>query len=975
MEGLVNSMRKRGAAWLAVLALAPLVPAGARAAAITNSSEDLRTGWYPGETSITPELVEGGTYGQEWERKVSGQVYAQPLLDGSTLLVATEQNHVYGLDPATGLPRWEKTLPHGTPWNPQDLGCADLTPSVGVTSTPVIDTSSNTAYLTHKTYVSGSSGPARWWMDAIDMSSGEERPGFPVALEGEAQNLEGVQFDAADELQRPGLLLLEGVVYAAFGSHCDHPPYEGWVFGVSTSGAVKARWAADREGAGIWQSGAGLTSDEPGSILLTTGNGAVPKPPILGSAPPEDLGQSVVRLKVQPGGALQAVDFFAPYEASELNTWDADFGSGGVTGLPGPWFGTAAIPDLAVVVGKDGYVYLLNRDDLGGYGVGKNGQDDVVQRLGPNGGVWSRPGVWPGEGGWVYIPTASASHSASGSSGNLDVYRYGLTAEGQPSLTLAGVSSEAFGFSSGPPVITSNGTENGSALVWVVWAPNGTGEGAQLRAYAARPVSKAPVLLWSEPVGRAAKFATPGVGLGRIYVGTRDERVVAFGSPVTPAISGGRTEFPPTNIGANSERTLTLTANSEVTVEAIDSSDPQFQVGASTPKPPVRIEPGQHISVPLTFRPAAAGPQAATLRVLTAGGQTLPFSLEGTGRASGAELEASPPVLTFGGATPGSTISEAVLLKDVGSASLTIARHSDLAPPFHFGTLPSKLEPEEEVSVPIEFTPTEYGSFSGSLEIETTEGQTATIHLTGVSAPAGLLQIAPETVEFGAIPVGGEATRSFAITNSGGLPVKINISKPPIAAEFRATTSLPEGESAIAPGETVTETVRFAPTGSGPSADVWRIAGEDASGPHEVRFAGDGVQPTATPLAPVLPASGSALSFTASRAASRLVSTRLLESRGGVISVRVGCSGPSGACRGTLAVSTVRRFRRHGRLATLRLGSASFSLLAGHDATLRLRLSPALRKLLDSEPRLHVRVTLSTGTSRVEKVLTLLRER
>ena len=223
---------------------------------------------------------------------------------------------------------------------------------------------------------------------------------------------------------------------------------------------VKARWVADEpgNGAGIWQSGAGLTSDGPGSILLSTGNGGAPASRCPGETPPLDLGESIVRLDVQPDGSLKAVDFFAPFDAASLDTWDADFASGGVTGLPEEYFGTPAIPHLAVAVGKDGYVYLLNRDHLGGIGQGPSGSDDVVQRIGPNGGVWSRPGVWPGEGGWVYIPTASGGTSASGSSGNLYVYKYGVTAKGAPQLAQAGVSSEAFGFSSSAPVITSDGT-------------------------------------------------------------------------------------------------------------------------------------------------------------------------------------------------------------------------------------------------------------------------------------------------------------------------------------------------------------------------------------------------------------------------------------------------------------------------------------------------------------------------------------
>ena len=175
----------------------------------------------------------GGTFGQEWSTKVEGQVYAQPLLVQRHPAGRDRAQPVYGLDPSTGVAKWSKTLPHGTPWNPADIGCADLTPSIGVTATPVIDSATGTAYLTHKSYASGTSGPASWWMDAIEMSTGNEKAGFPVEMGGEAQNLPGLGFNAANELQRPGLLLLEGVVYAAFGSHCDHDPYQGWVFGVS----------------------------------------------------------------------------------------------------------------------------------------------------------------------------------------------------------------------------------------------------------------------------------------------------------------------------------------------------------------------------------------------------------------------------------------------------------------------------------------------------------------------------------------------------------------------------------------------------------------------------------------------------------------------------------------------------------------------------------------------------------------------
>src|SRR6202011_4177190 len=108
----------------------------------------------------------------------------------------------------------------GTPWNPADLNCTDLTPHIGVTSTPVIDPATKTAYLTHKTYVSGSTGPARWYMDAIDLAKGTERAGFPVELSGAAQNQPAMTFEPTHQMQRPGLLLMNGVIYAGFGSQC-----------------------------------------------------------------------------------------------------------------------------------------------------------------------------------------------------------------------------------------------------------------------------------------------------------------------------------------------------------------------------------------------------------------------------------------------------------------------------------------------------------------------------------------------------------------------------------------------------------------------------------------------------------------------------------------------------------------------------------------------------------------------------------
>jgi hypothetical protein len=618
-----------GVALLSIFFL--LVFAGqALASGITNSGEDMRTGWYPDEPSINPDALKNGGFSKQWDATVEGQVYAQPLLDGNTLLIATENNRVYGLDPASGAQRWSATL--GTPWNPAEIGCGDLKPTVGVTATPVIDPATNVAYMTHKT---GSGSSVHWYMDALDMSSGAEKAGFPVELSGLAQNEPAQTFFAKDELQRPGLLLMDGVVYAGFGSDCDVEPFKGWVFGVSESGTVTARWTstASGGGGGIWQSGAGLVSDGPGTILLVTGNGNTPTPGTPGNKPPANLSESVVRLRVQESGALEATDFFAPFNAKALASGDTDFASSGITALPDS-FGTPSIPHLAVAAGKEGYVYLLNRDKLGGIATTETGEiESVVQKTENFGGVWSRPAVWPGEGGWVYIPTASPGMTDSGSAGFLRVYQYGFES-GTPHLSLAGTSEDEFGFSSGAAAITSNGTTPGSAVVWVEWAKGGSGEGAQLRAYAPVPVNKVPLELWHESIGTSAKFAVPGVGGGRLFVGTSGH-VLGFGLP----LSGAPTEFPPTLVGHSSELPITVTANKEL--EIVDLSAGAGQFATSHPSHPVTLEKGRTEVVPVTFTPTSPGPQAgaliATIRVSGHEAQ-IQIPLSGTG-----EEAAKPP--------------------------------------------------------------------------------------------------------------------------------------------------------------------------------------------------------------------------------------------------------------------------------------------------------------------------------------------
>lgn len=834
-------------ALVAVAALA--LTSTAMASGITNAGDDLRTGWYP-QAGISPELVTGGTFGQLWSAPVDGQVYAQPLVANTTiggkpaetLIVATETDNVYGLDPANGgKQRWSTNL--GTPWNPKDVSCGDIKPSIGTTATPVIDPTTNTVYLTHKTY--DGSGAAIWYLDALDVGTGKERAGFPVQLSGAADNDPSLTFNAKDQQQRTGLLLLNGVVYFGFGSHCDASPWQGWIFGVSTTtGKVTARWVDNpgADGAGIWQAGVGLMSDGPNTLLFTTGNGGAPSTPTPGGSPPSSFGESVVRLDVNADGSLKPVDFFAPFDAAQLDANDADFGSGGVVGLPDAYFGTPALPHLAVAVGKEGYVYLLNRDHLGGYDQGSGGGDDVVQRLGPRGGVWGRAGVWPGDGGYLYIPTSSGQSAG----GLFDVYKYGVSGTGTPALSLAGSSQDAFGWGSGSPVITSDGTASGSALVWIVWSADRDGDGGQLRAYDPIPVNG--VLgpaVYTASIGTASNYSTPGVGDdGRLYVGTRDGQVLAFGSPVTQPLtaSPATSNFPTTTVGSSSPQTITLTANEPLHVKAITVSSSPFTADTSSISFPASLSGGDKISFPVSFTPTQAGLAGGQLTISTdAGPVSIPLS--GTGQSASPQLAGDRSLLSLGGTAVGTTLSGTVTFSNVGNAPLTIdGEHLPAAPFSATGAPPLNhtIDPGTSVTVQIAFSPTQVGQFTDTIELDSDTGGNVSIALSASAGTPGLLQLPSQPIDFGSVALGATAVRSFTVTNSGGSDVTIERSKPPFGGEFAATTTLPEGTT-LAPGETITETVAFTPTAAGNATGGWSINGDDNAGVHNVQFTGTAV--------------------------------------------------------------------------------------------------------------------------------------
>jgi len=840
--------RRIATAICAALLLSILTAGGASASGITNSGSDLRDGWYSNQPALSPDAAASSTFGQMWDKTVDGQVYAQPLVTGSSVIVATERNQVSSFDAETGAVKWTRDL---APSFPADLiGCADLTPDLGVTATPVIDTTTNTIYLTYKTYAPGSTTEAAYYLIALDASSGATRSGFPTLIGGKAQNATDtdITFHATTELQRPGLLLMNGVVYLGFGGHCDFPPYQGWVFGITTAGVTKARWAAVTfgNGAGIWQSGAGLMSDAPGRLFVSTGNGGSPEGP--SDTPSGMFGESIVRLDVQGDGTLKAGDFFAPSDAAHLDDYDADFASGGVTALRDDTFGTTQFPHVGVAVGKAGYVYLLNRDDLGGIGMGTGHGDDVLARVGPYGGVWSRPGVWPGDGGWIAIPTASPSGGENpapgGSSGYLKLYRYRKGTNGTPSLDAPVQSDDAFGFGSGAPIITSDGTTSGTATMWVIWAPDGSGTGGQLRAYDAVPVNGHLRLRRSFPLGVTSKFATPGVGNGRLYVGTRNGHVLAFGAPVKANVQAPATTFPQTTVKTTSTANVKLTISGSVKVTAISASPSVFVARTAGLGLGGTFADGSTITVPVDFTPTAPGSAAGTLTVTTDKGP-FTFSLNGVGQAPAAVLTASPPIVSFGGAVVGTSAASVVTFGNGGGQPLTITDVTLPGAPFSVDSGLAKgtvIGPGQSINVTVHYQPTAVGDYSDDLTLETTAGE----KVVGLSGSAGLgpkLALTPGAGwAFGSVAVGQSKTVSLTVANTGDSPMTITKSKPPTNARFTVLDALDEA-TVIPAGGTRTLRITFTPTASGPVSDAWIINAGDGSGVHTVTVSGTGVAP------------------------------------------------------------------------------------------------------------------------------------
>ncbi|GHF44252.1 hypothetical protein GCM10017566_16410 [Amycolatopsis bartoniae] len=811
---------------ISILVGGALAPA-ALADETTAAHDTLRTGWDDNEPGLVPSQVSANDFGQLFSATVDGQVYAQPVVANGVVIAATENNKVYGLDAVTGSQKWKLDL--GPAWPVSTVSCGDLVPNIGVTATPVYDPSTGTVYLTSKVNDGPDPQHPHWYLHALDAKTGAERSGFPTTIKGAPTNNPNVPFNPMTAMQRPGLLLLDGVVYAGFASHCDYTPYVGYVVGVNASTGVQTTmWATEAgvsDEGGIWQAGSGLVSDGSGRIIVATGNGIAP-PAGPGDTPPATLGESVVRLAVNSDGSLTAQSFFSPHDSTKLNQDDADLGSGGPMALPAN-FGTSAHPHLVVQVGKDGRIYLLDADHLGGSAQGANGDDAVVGMTGPFQGVWGRPGFWGGDGGYVYVV---------GSNGPLRALKYSSSG---PSLTSVGTTSDNFGYTSGSPVVTSTGTTSGSALVWVVYSTGPGGENAQLRAYDPVPVGGVLKMRYSAPIGTAVKFSVPATDNGRVYVGTRDGKILGFGRPTTAPLATKPYDFGSTAVGTTGNATVTVTANSNLTVNSASAEAP-FATSLTTP---VTLTKGQTLSVPISYTPTTWGGATGSLTFTTSAGTTA-MDLHGQGTQPG--LGSTPSSLDFGPVRTGAAKELGVNILNTGTTAETITGLTLPDAPYSIVNAPATgtvLGAGASTTITVHYEPT-VGSDTGKPNpaqlVVTGDQGSVTVPISGTALTGqAQLTLDPSVLDFHTVPVGQTATLSFSVENTGTVGMKIYKAKAPagvfsVASKDQLAENLP-----ISPGDSVQVKVSFTPTDAYPATATYEVTADDGGSAQYVTLQGN----------------------------------------------------------------------------------------------------------------------------------------
>jgi hypothetical protein len=497
-----------------------LVQAQTYSGTLTWHNDLARTGQNLQETLLTPANVNPKTFGKLFSFPVDGQIFGQPLYVNNVAIpgkgtynviyVATENDSVYAFD-ADGVnttPLWSDSFINPskgiTPIPCADTGAVPcpFASVIGITGTPVIDPASGTLYLVAATKENGKYVNR---LHALDITTGAEKFGGPVQIEASVKgtgsgNKHGVvSFDAHHQSQRPGLLLLNGVVYLGWASFGDVPPFHGWILGYgATSLAQSAVFNSTPNGTdgGVWESGGAPAVDPAGNIYLLTGNGTFDI-----NKGGSDWGDTFLKFDA----SLAVQDYFTPFDQLKLAKNDIDLGSGAGMVLPTQ---NGKFPDEIVGAGKEGLIYVVNRSNMGKFNAQKN---NVIQSVhGSTGGYWSSPGYWNNT---VYF------------SGQGDFLSQYTLKNGLLSRTPVFQAPTKFGAT---PSISANGSSN--AIVWAIQKrldAHGNDLTGVLHAYDATKVSRE---LYNtgqagqrDTLGLGITFSVPTIMNGKVYVGTASE--------------------------------------------------------------------------------------------------------------------------------------------------------------------------------------------------------------------------------------------------------------------------------------------------------------------------------------------------------------------------------------------------------------------------------------------------------------------
>ena len=482
-----GSFRVSGTAvFLALAFLSLSAVAFGQMAVTTYHYDNYRTGWNQQESVLTPANVKAGSFGLLKSVHVDDQVDAQPLIVPGVVITAgkykgthdvvyvvTENNTIYAIDVHTQTVLLKPNFgqPIGLP-----LGCGNNGPNVGITSTPVIDLNSNTLYV--MVYTRGPGAVPMYQLHALDLGSLTNKvPPQTVAASHTLSDGTIFTFNATYQRQRPGLLLSNGNVYAGFGSFCDFGANlsRGWLLGWTAgslapfpSNQIFDQQATSPDSfflSSIWMSGYGLAADDEGNILFVTGNSDYSGTTYDGVT---NIQESVVKVS---STLTDVIDLFTPSNQSILDQYDADFGSGGVMVLPDQ---SGATPHIALAAGKDGNMYVMNEDHLGGYNPNQN---NVL-------GTYSVGGCWCGQS--YFVDTDGIGRVVSSGGSVAGVWK--LQTSPSFALSLASVSPSLGGVQDPGFFTTISSNGNTNPIIWALSRPINTSP-APIRLFAFNPDS------------------------------------------------------------------------------------------------------------------------------------------------------------------------------------------------------------------------------------------------------------------------------------------------------------------------------------------------------------------------------------------------------------------------------------------------------------------------------------------------------